>query len=129
MANYAEPKPGAEEEYVAWCATRPDAVRVAAERLRPWRLYRMRSTGQRVVMHCFEEHTDGSAATVKVAWLGRFDRVAFDQIIFGVDPADLEECDLPAPGEKLGEIYDTREKQRDYINGRRALNGLPPMNI
>ena len=74
------------QEWVDWVASRPPVVRAVAERLNPWTLYRLKPTGQAVIISSFFE--DG---TISVAVLAAFNPMsAGDFNVFGVDPNDLE---------------------------------------
>lgn len=118
MANYFEPTEENRTKWTAWVAERPPLVRVVAERFFPWKLYRMKSTGHRVTVVSFEDHFDDSV-TLKVAVTGRFNLVAFERVVFGVDPDDLEECDLPAEGEPVGSAgLPAREVRKRIKKGR-----------
>lgn len=97
MACVVEPTDEMEAEYRRWVESRPPVVRAIAERLRPWKLYRLKSTGQRVTMASIFE--DG---TVSVEITGDYNLIAFDRRVFGIDPGDMEECDLPGADEALG---------------------------
>lgn len=77
-------------------ASRPECVRVLCEKLPPDRLYRMKSTGQRVTLHSYSENN-----TVTVDISGDYNLITFDRQVFGINPDDLEECDIPR-GELLG---------------------------
>ena len=101
MAIIEEPSEEARAGWKAWVAERPDRVRAVAERFEPWRLYHLKSSGHRVVLTSFNEHADGRV-TLRVDVLARFNALAFERNVFGVDPDDLEECDLPAPSEPVG---------------------------
>ena len=57
----------------------------------------MKSTGHRVTMYSYSEN-----GTVTVNVTGDYNVVVFERQVFGISPDDLEECDLPAPGEFLG---------------------------
>ena len=93
-----------EATWRAWVAERPPHVRVIAERLPPNRLYRLMTTGQRVVPQSFQEHEGSDRVTVTVAVLAKFNFVSHERAVFGVDPADLEECDLPEADEPTGDL-------------------------
>lgn len=80
-----------------WVATRPPEIQALCARLRPDRLYLLKTTGQRVAIHSFSE---GGTVTVDV--LGDFNLVDFETQVFGCNPDDLEECNLPAPNELVG---------------------------
>jgi hypothetical protein len=109
MANWFEPTPEQVRVFAEWVASRPEAVRNACARFLPWELYRLRDTGHRVVIHSIGqvidedgEPTGDIVLTVDV--LGRFNFVALERRVFGIDPDDLEPCDLPAEGEMLGSL-------------------------
>jgi hypothetical protein len=102
--NWFEPTSEQVLAYAEWVVERPSEVRAVAEKLLPWVLYRMKSTGHRVTIHSVEEHEDGSPPTLKVDVTGDFNLVAMSRRVFGIDPEDLEECDLPSPDEPLGDM-------------------------
>jgi len=97
MARIVEPTQAQVEEWKAWVAERPEVVREIAERLEPWSLYRLKTTDQRVTLYSISE--DG---TVTVDVTGQFNPSLFERRVFGIDPDDLEPCELPTPGEPLG---------------------------
>ena len=123
MAQFTEPTSEQKTGWSHWVAERPENVRAVAERFDPWTLYRMKNTDQRVTLHSFGEQPDGGV-TLTVNITGEFNLISFDRQVFGVDPDDLEECDLPVKGEPLGEVLN-EDEQLEYINARR--NGLPPL--
>lgn len=108
MARFIEPRGKQERHWRIWVSTRPPKVRAIAERFDPWSLYRMRTTGQRVTIRSFAD--DG---TVSVAVTGQFNAVLHDAEVFGVNPDDLEECDLPGPDEVLGAAMTTEEVEEN----------------
>lgn len=93
MAAYAELNQAAWDE---WVSNRPPVIQELCAKLPPDRLYRMKSTGQRVVLLSYSENH-----TVKVGVDPRFnqDHIARAMTppyaVFGIPPDDLEECDLP----------------------------------
>ena len=110
-----------ETAWTKWRAGRPKVIRDLAKRFRPWKLYRMTSTGHRVIPYSFSE--DGTMTVVVSA---RYNLIRFERRVFGINPDDLVECDLPPEGELVGETL-TPAQQLAYINDRRAENGLPPL--
>lgn len=78
-------------EYEGWLAGRPKRVREMVEAHPPDRLYRLKTTGQYVTIEAYAE--DGTVRVVVWAVLNPSYPVSFD--VFGVDPEDLEECDIP----------------------------------
>lgn len=110
-------QPTAEQErgWAKWVRSRPALVRATAERFDPWSLYRLKSTGDRVVVMSFSE--DG---TLTVAVTGRFNRVWMERKVFGVDPDDLEPCDLPGPDEVLGSVL-SQDEVEDNIDTLRVM--------
>lgn len=91
-----------QSRYEEWVVSRPPAVRAVVERLPPDRLYRMKSTGQRCTIAAYGECEDGSV-TLRVEVTGQYNRVLFSREVSGIAPDDLSECDLPAPGEDVGD--------------------------
>jgi hypothetical protein len=99
MARYTEPTPEQEKLWQKWLAERPDNVRKVAEKFDPWSLFRMKSSGHRVYVIGFDV---GDTVTLRVAVTGAFNRVRFERQVFGIEPDDLEPCQLPGPDEPLG---------------------------
>ena len=102
-------------EWDAWVASRPECVRVLCERLPPDRLYKMKSTGHRVTMYSYSEN-----GTVTVNVTGDYNVVVFERQVFGISPDDLEECDLPAPGEFLGAVLTEPDEVDSFIDSEVA---------
>lgn len=98
MADIGSPNIAAWREWVAEC---PPSVQKVCERIVPWKLYRMKSTGHRVTVYSYDENMDGTI-TLKVDVTGTYNLVAFERRVFGVAPESIEECDLPSPDELLG---------------------------
>ncbi len=99
-----EPTEEHRRAWQAWVASRPAAVRAIAERLDPWSLYRMKSSGHRVTLVAINEN-----GTVRVNVSGDFNLVLHERSVVGVEPDDLEPCDLPGPGETLGSLLSAEE--------------------
>jgi hypothetical protein len=89
-----------EAAWEEWKNSRPPTVKAICERLRPDRLYRLKTTGQRVTMHSINE--DG---TVTVDITGEYNHIDFAYSVFWINPDDLEECELPQKDELLGEWF------------------------
>lgn len=107
--NFREVTPEMEAGWAAWVAERPPAIRKVAERFTPWKLYRMKSTKQRVTVYSISDTpTDPPVVTLTVNVTGEFNFVTHERQVFGIDPDDLEECDLPEPGERLGCLHWSR---------------------
>lgn len=99
--------------WAAWVADRPEKVRDLCARLPSDRLYRMKSSGHRCTLVSYNE--DG---TVCVAVTGQYNLVSFDRMVFGVPADDLEECELPLPGEPLGTAITDPEEALAFIRSR-----------
>lgn len=108
IVNWTEKQ---KKEWNAWVAERPDNVRVLCERLPPNKLYKMKSTGHRVIIHSYAEN-----GTVMVDILGKYNALTFERQVFGIDAQDLEECDLPAPDEIVGAILTDKDEILDFID-------------
>lgn len=116
MANWFEPDKDVVEDFYKWLESRPQAVREVARRFPPWELFRMQSTGHRVTVHGFSQHVDDGRITLMVDVTGRFNLVVMERRVFGVDPEDLEPCELPAKDEKLGSLDVPIEELRKRMN-------------
>jgi hypothetical protein len=94
MARYMTPTPEQEAANAAHVAAQPPQIRAIMERLSPFELYRIKSTGCRCAIQSVDD--DG---TVAVGVLREFnpDRpdVDVDELVFGLEPDDLEPCKLP----------------------------------
>jgi hypothetical protein len=104
--RYTQPT---EEHLIAWdtwLAERPEALRVcvAKYKLDPWTLYRLKPTGQRVFIVALYEPGEDGKVTLRVGVSGEFNLLTFERDVFGIDPADLEECDLPNLTEQIGTL-------------------------
>ncbi len=97
VADFMKPSAKVLREHRKWLAARPPAIRELAERFPPWSLFRLKSTGHRVHVIAYGEN-----GTLRVAVTGRFNALAFERQVFGVDPNDMEPCELPGPDEPLG---------------------------
>jgi hypothetical protein len=129
MARHYEPSEDDVREWNAWVAKRPEHVRKVAERFQPWTLYKLKPTGQRVTIYSFGEHESSTKVTLTIYVSGMYNFVMIDSCVFGIDPDDLEECDLPGPEEALGAACETEEDELTYVNGHRELNNLPPLTL
>ncbi len=78
--------------YQEWIDSRPPRVRKVAEKLAPWQLYRLKSSGHTVSLHSYDEPEDESQpVTLKVTVLRQYNPdVLFDRTVFGIAPEDLE---------------------------------------
>ena len=92
----------------------PKNVRDVASKLSPWILYRLKSTGDRVIILGFNEG-ENKEITVRVEINAKYNLVPFERNVFGIDPNDIEECDLPSSGERLGDLGFTIEQYRDFL--------------
>ena len=74
----------------------------------------LKTTGHRVYVGAFDEGEDGQV-TVRVGVSGDFNLVAMERTVFGIDPDDLEECELPKDGELVGDAGFSPEEVRQLI--------------
>ncbi len=96
MAKVAEIN---QAEWDKWVAERPACVQELCRKYPPDRLYKMKTTGQRVTLVSYAE--DG---TVRVNVSAEHNAVMFERQVFGVAADTLEECDLPGPDETVGAV-------------------------
>jgi hypothetical protein len=104
------PTPAEAAEWEAWVAARPADIREVAERLNPWTLYRLKTTGQYVTVLSYQEaDPDGDPmfhnVTLNINVDARWNFAAFPgRRVFGVDPDDLEETDEMPEEQHFGPI-------------------------
>ncbi len=103
------------ETFQDWKATRPQVIQEMLDHWPPDRLYRMTSTSQRCTIYSYCE--DG---TVTVSVTGEYNLVTFARNVFGIDPQNLTECDLPAPEEVTGALLTTEEQIECHLKAFRA---------
>jgi len=108
-------------EWKEWIDSRPDEIRAMIEKWPPNLLYLYKPGNHRVTLHSYSE--DG---TVTIDISSEYNLILFSRHVFGINPEDLEECDLPADDEILGEALN-EEQAMDYINTQRADNELGPL--
>ena len=122
MARIFEPTKAQEKSFKKWVASRPAIVRVVAERFEPWSLYRLKTTGQRVQVISFGEgHDDVVTLTVRVS--AEFNATLFERDVFGINPDDLEPCELPGPDEPVGALLAPEEVDAN-LDALRAMAGI-----
>jgi len=116
MANTYEMTEEQKKGWHSWASSRPLTIRELCLKFRPNKLYRLISTGHRCTLYSFSE--DG---TISVMISGRYNKVVVDEIVFGVKPEGLEECDLPEKGEELGTEITDPEELKVYIEKLKKL--------
>lgn len=99
-----------------WLSDRPTEIRALAQRFPPHTLYWLDPPGHRVYVIGYNE--DG---TLRVVVDGQFNLVTFSREVFGVNPDDLTECDLPGDGDPVGEICQTADEVELAIAAFREL--------
>ena len=109
------------EEWDEWLDTRPQVIRDMAAETPPNKLYRLSPNGERVTLYSYSEE-----GTVTVNITGEYNLLTFSRQVFGISPSSLEECDLPAEDEMVGEIFNEQETA-EFIDAKRAENGLCPL--
>jgi hypothetical protein len=119
MARLMEPTEEQLTGYQAWVASRPPNVRAVAERFEPWSLYLHKPTGQRVTVVSFGEQEDGRV-TLTMSVSADFNLVMFERQVFGVNPDDLEPCELPSETEATGAIL-SPEQVDEHIDALRVM--------
>ena len=106
--RFCQPTKTQERGYRQWVRKLPAKARAHAERFDIWTLYRLKSTGDRVTLHSFND--DG---TITVIVSGKFNLVMFERQVFGITPDDLKECDLPAADEPVGAALSGAEAEEN----------------
>ena len=109
------------ERWDEWLSERPQEIKEMAATWPPNKLYRLKTTQQRCTLYSYSE--DG---TVTVNITGDHNLIPFSRQVFGINPNDLEECELPGKDEPVGEMF-TEDQSMEWINARRKENGLCPI--
>ena len=104
-----------EANWNEWVASRPESMREICREFPPDRLYRMGSTGHRCTIYSYAE--DG---TLTVTVSGEHNAVLFARNVFGIEPEELEECDLPPEDETIGEVLTEAGDIQVFAEERRA---------
>lgn len=110
MAIIIEMTEEQQKEWDKWVESRPPVIQKMAKAYPPNRLYRLTTTGQRVTILAYGE--DG---TIRVLVTGKYNFISFDREVFGIEPATLEECELPEKSELVGTILATDEEINGFI--------------
>lgn len=97
-----------------WVASRPAVIKELCLKFPPDRLYLLKSSNHRVILYSYAENN-----TLTVDVLGKYNLVFFERRVFGIPPEDLEECDLPLPGEPLGAQLTGEQEIKDFIKADR----------
>lgn len=117
--NWFEPTDEHRSNWATWVAERPQTIRdlIVKYDFAPWKLYRLKTSNHRVTIHSFDENKSGPP-TLKIHVTGEFNAVAFERTVFNIKPEDLEECDLPKPGEPLGSMNMSIEDVKKIMANR-----------
>lgn len=99
-----------EAAWAEWIKSRPPVIQAMCEKLWPNRLYRLKTTNQRVTLYSYSEN-----GTVTVNITGEYNLTDFDTHVFGINPEDLEECDLPTE-ELLGTMLVQEADVESYVD-------------
>lgn len=102
--RFIQPSVKNEKAWKKWVADRPESIRSVCARFDPWTLYRLKTTGQRVYILAFSEPGADGKVTCRVGVSAEFNLLSFERDVFGIDPDDLEECDLPKADEQVGTL-------------------------
>lgn len=89
-----ELEPPTEEEradWVEWAKDRPAVVRAIAERINPWTIYELATTGQRVTLVAIAENGTVRVDVAAVLNPG----LDFERTVFGISPDDMKPWAIP----------------------------------
>lgn len=80
-------------EWQAWLASRPPAVKAIAERFPPWELFKLKKTGQKGSIYSVNEN--GTVTAIFPGeWNQHWQEANENRKVFGIDPDDLEPCEV-----------------------------------
>lgn len=103
-----------EPDFSEWVKTRPEVIQEMMASHPPDRLYLLKTSNHRVTIYSYSEDK-----TVTVSVTGDYNKIVFPRNVFGISIGDLEECDLPAPDEELGEALSEPEDIEAYLATKR----------
>lgn len=116
MAKIIEWTPEQQAEFDDWVASRPPKIQAMVRSHPPNRLYRLTSTNQRVTIFAY-----GEGGTVQVIVSGQYNLIVFDRKVFGINLAELIECELPGPDEELGTALTDPAQIEAFVTASRPL--------
>jgi hypothetical protein len=90
-------------DFRRWRDERPLIIQAVIDKLPPWNLYLLKTSGHRVTIYAYDENEDGTVS-LQVNIEGRYNLIVTERRVFGVKPEDLEECDLPKKDEDVGSL-------------------------
>jgi hypothetical protein len=112
-------------EWAEWVAECPEVIQEMCRRLPPNRLYRLGHDGHwcTVISYC----EDG---TVSVGVELCYNEAVFlDREVFGIDPEELEECELPDTKKESPAAAGTQQSLSDLILSRAADEPGEPLSF
>lgn len=128
MAKHITPTPEQQKEWEEWLASKPESVQKLAALKPPELLYRLKTSGHRVVVYSYGEDNTMSVIVGSI-----YNQIATNRIVFGVKPEDLEECDLPGPDDPVGllpdpvaEAIEEIVRNDPEVKHRRLVNKVSP---
>lgn len=111
MAKVIEWSDEQKKAWDEWVATRPSVIQEMCKRFPPDRLYRLKTSNNRVTLYSYSE-----SGTLTVNVTGEYNAIVFDRQVFGIKPEDLEECDLPSADEITGTVLTEKEDVESFID-------------
>ena len=99
-----------DDEWQTWVQSRPKCIQELASKIPPNLLYRLKSSNHRVFIYSYLEN-----GTLIVVVSGQYNYIAFERRVFGINPDDLEECDLPREDVILGSADIDPEELHDFV--------------
>ena len=95
MAVHTNFHPTQTAGWAAWVASRPKVIRDMIDKfnLHPTKVYLLKTSGLCVLVHSLQENGTISVNIVKE--MNPQKVFMTERSVFGINPADLEECDLP----------------------------------
>jgi hypothetical protein len=91
MPYEVEMPEGAKEKFEAGLKMAPAAIKKVAKKYLPWFLYRYEKANQYVLISEYSNN-----GTVLVSVLEKYNpEIGVERDVFGVNPSDLEACELP----------------------------------
>jgi hypothetical protein len=116
--NIFEPTSEELKIYEIWLETLSINEREVMKKYKVWKLYKLKSTNQKITIYSvYLNDNDEVKLTVIVS--SKYNLISFERQVFGIDPEDLEECDLPT--EPVGAILTEEKDINEYIEIMKRL--------
>jgi len=94
-----------------WVESRPVEIQKLCRKFPPDRLYKIKNSNHKVTIISYNE-----SGSMNVDVSGEYNLIVFERQVFGIEPDNLEECDLPNHNEPLGVKFTDSQEIDKYLD-------------